>query len=89
MCTTLRAGGRGRGAGGAWPSPLGVLGDGRRTQPGWLPPALAQMSIEHAVCCVCVLLLSCRGRIHTARSLAASLSSFVVSTALLLRDQVG
>lgn len=47
------------------------------------------MSIEHAVCCVCVLLLSCRGRIHTARSLAASLSSFVVSTALLLRDQVG
>ncbi|EFN59293.1 hypothetical protein CHLNCDRAFT_137642 [Chlorella variabilis] len=28
-----------------------------------------------------------RGRIHTARSLAASLSSFVVSTALLLRDQ--
>ncbi|KAL4423152.1 hypothetical protein ABPG77_007805, partial [Micractinium sp. CCAP 211/92] len=28
-----------------------------------------------------------RGRIHTARSLAASLSSFLVSTALLLRDQ--
>lgn len=32
---------------------------------------------------------ACRGRIHAARSLAASLSSFVVSAALLLRDQVG
>ena len=32
-------------------------------------------------------LVSCRGRIHAARSLATSLSAFVVSTALLLRDQ--
>lgn len=32
---------------------------------------------------------SCRGRIHAARSLASSISAFVVSTALLLRDQVG
>lgn len=31
---------------------------------------------------------SFRGRIHAARSLASSISAFVVSTALLLRDQV-
>ena len=57
--------------------------------PGWVLCVLAlrHWALSTARCCPVACLLSCRGRIHAARSLATDLSAFVVSTVLLLRDQ--